>query len=162
MFGKTHTRETKEFLRKCLIMKNRKEFICEHCNRTIMGIANFKRYHSDNCKHKPYKLFLDDERFPKLSNDWVIVRNIKEFKKTIRDRGLPFEISFDHDLNQENGKSLPTGYDCLKWMVYDMRYDLRKVDVNVHSANPVGRDNIEGLLKSWNKFLDSEDGEGKP
>jgi len=36
------------------------------------------------------------------------------------------------------------------------------VDVNVHSANPVGRDNIEGLLKSWNKFLDSEDGEGKP
>jgi hypothetical protein len=100
-----------------------------------------------------YKLYLDDERFPKLSNDWVIVRNFEEFKQMILDKGLPKEISFDHDL----GDGIPTGFDCVKWMVHEMKYDLRNVNINVHSANPVGKDNIEGLIKSWNKFLDSED-----
>ena len=104
-----------------------------------------------------YKLYLDDERFPKLSNDWVIVRNFEEFKSTILERGLPKEISFDHDL----GDGIPTGHDCVKWMVYEMKFDLRNVDINIHSANNVGRDNIDGLIKSWNKFLDAEEKGGR-
>ena len=31
---------------------NSKRFRCEHCNREIGGLANYKRFHSDNCKHK--------------------------------------------------------------------------------------------------------------
>lgn len=100
-----------------------------------------------------YKLYLDDERFPKLSDDWIIVRSFDEFIKIILDKGLPSHISFDHDL----GDNVPTGFDCVKWMIHGMKYDLRNVDINVHSANPVGRDNIEGLVKSWNKFLNSEE-----
>ena len=102
-----------------------------------------------------YKLYLDDERFPKLSNDWVIVRSYDEFINTIHEKGLPFEMSLDHDL----GDNVPTGFDCVKWMVHRMMYDLRKISINVHSANPVGKDNIEGLIASWNKFLDKEDEE---
>lgn len=96
-----------------------------------------------------YKLYLDDERFPKLSFDWIIVRSFDEFKNIILDKGLPQKISLDHDL----GDSVPTGYDCVKWMIHDMKYDLRNIDINIHSANSVGRDNIYGLIKSWNKFL---------
>ena len=32
--------------------RNTAEFYCTHCNRTIKGVANFKRYHNDNCKLK--------------------------------------------------------------------------------------------------------------
>ena len=116
-----------------------------------------------------YKLFLDDERFPK-TDDWVIVRSFEEFKDTIMKKGIPAEISFDHDLGSGNfrwkisvflkklfGKKFeqfpPNGYDCAKWLINDMQFDLRKISINVHSANPVGKDNIEGLVKSWIKFL---------
>lgn len=100
-----------------------------------------------------YKLYLDDERIP-FFDGWTIVRNFEDFKSTIVEKGLPKEISFDHDLGDE----VPTGYDCVKWLIHDMKYDLRKVTINVHSANSVGKDNIEGLIRSWNKFLDLEEG----
>lgn len=100
-----------------------------------------------------YKLYLDDERIP-FFDGWIIVRNFEDFKNTILEKGLPKEISFDHDLGDE----VPTGYDCVKWLVNHMKYDLRKVDINVHSANSVGKQNIEGLIRSWNKFLDLEEG----
>ena len=32
---------------------NSKRFTCEYCNREIGGWANYKRFHSDNCKQKP-------------------------------------------------------------------------------------------------------------
>lgn len=100
-----------------------------------------------------YKLYLDDERIP-FFDGWVIVRNFDDFKSTIIEKGLPAEFSFDHDLGDE----VPTGYDCVKWLIHEMKYDLRKVDINVHSANSVGKDNILGLIRSWNKFLDLEEG----
>lgn len=95
-----------------------------------------------------YKLYLDDERFPKTPGPWVIVRSYDEFVKTIEEKGLPAELSFDNDL----GENVPEGYDCLKWLVYDKQLDLRSVIINVHSANPVARENIYGLINSWNKF----------
>lgn len=96
-----------------------------------------------------YKLYLDDERFPKTPGPWIIVRNFDEFTKTIEEKGLPKVMSLDHDL----GDGIPTGYDCLKWLVYEKEFDLRNIEINVHSANSVGKENIEGLITSWNKFL---------
>lgn len=104
----------------------------------------------DDLKKLEYNLYLDDERTPALEHkNWVVVRNMQDFKSTILHRGLPAEMSLDHDL----GEDQPTGYDCVKWMVYEMRYDLRHIEINVHSANTVGKDNILGLIKSWNKFI---------
>lgn len=102
---------------------------------------------------KNFYLYLDDERFPKTDKPWTIVRSFDEFKRAILDNGLPGEMSLDHDL----GENLPTGYDCVKWLVHTKKYDLRNVIINVHSANGVGKDNMEGLIKSWNKFLEKEE-----
>lgn len=31
---------------------NSKQFKCQHCGRDIGGLANYKRFHGDNCKNK--------------------------------------------------------------------------------------------------------------
>lgn len=105
-----------------------------------------------------YKIFLDDERFPdwvyKTNNDdWVIIRNLTDFKNTILERGIPDFISFDNDL----GASLEEGMDAVKWMVYEMEFDISNMDFNVHSANSGGpggpKGNIASLLNNWKKEL---------
>ena len=51
-----------------------------------------------------YKLFLDDIKTPDMvfknltDQDFIVVRNFKEFTATILKRGLPDFISFDNDL----------------------------------------------------------------
>lgn len=103
-----------------------------------------------------YKLYLDDERNPKTPGPWVVVRSYDEFIKTILERGVPSEISFDNDIQTEM-----EGYDCAKWLVAQ-RYDLRGMKVNVHSANPKAPDNIYKLIDNWNKMLDKYGQDYKP
>lgn len=92
---------------------------------------------------------MDDVRNPK-TNGWTIVRNYEEFVKHIEENGLPDEISFDHDL----GEDIKTGYDCAKWLCnYCWTNGIPIPTYNVHSANPVGRDNIIGVLKSFEQRL---------
>ncbi|TGE21282.1 hypothetical protein E5K00_13390 [Hymenobacter aquaticus] len=97
-----------------------------------------------------YKLYLDDIRNPK-GEGWVVVRSFEEFVATIEALGLPEEISFDHDLgwDQEQNCELKSGYDCAKWLV---EQDLAIENFNVHSANPVGAENIRSLLQNFLKF----------
>ena len=52
-------------------------------------------------EQKSYNLYLDDIRTPK-KGDWVIVRSFEDFVGTIVTKGLPNEISFDHDLGEEH------------------------------------------------------------
>jgi len=97
------------------------------------------------------KLYLDDIRNPK-EKDWIVVRNYYEFKEFILREGLPSIMSLDHDLG-----GIYSGLDCVKWLVYEKGFDLRDVDIYIHSANPVGRSAMEGLIENWNKWLDEED-----
>lgn len=103
----------------------------------------------------PYKVF------------WV--KSFDEFLYWIQENGLPDAICFDHDLGMDvalqaraGGMSKrksrqlkqqeKTGYDCAKWLVeycMDNKLDLPKY--NIQSANPVGKDNINGLLLSFIK-----------
>lgn len=105
------------------------------------------------------KLYLDDIRIPK-TDGWDIVRSHKEFVEWITINGIPDEISFDHDLadihynpsTQVQGFKYheETGYDSAKWLCqycWDNGIPLPKW--NVHSANPVGRDNINNLLRNF-------------
>ena len=89
-----------------------------------------------------YKCFLDDLRmptniFPTTKNrEWTIVRNYDEFVRAIKKHGLPFFISFDHDLADEHYRASmfnadkhytkyyndgtfkeKTGYHAAKWLV---------------------------------------------
>jgi hypothetical protein len=97
------------------------------------------------------KLYLDDIRIPKTKG-WDIVRSYDEFVKWIEKNGLPDEVSFDHDLGEEGTK---TGYDAAKWLVqYCYSNTLPFLpEFNVHSANPVGKANIESYLSNVKKHL---------
>ena len=101
---------------------------------------------------------------------WDIVRSYDEFVAWIQKNGLPDLISFDHDLadthytpqeywndyhkSAEYQAGLThtekTGLDCAKWLVeYCLDNEVKLPKYLVHSANPVGRDNIFYLLRNF-------------
>lgn len=92
-----------------------------------------------------WNLFLDDIRDP-TGADWVVARSVAEAMGLINQYGLPAAMSLDHDL----GDQVPTGKDFLNSLV-EIALDngttnaLSQVQVTVHSANPVGRANMESL-----------------
>lgn len=104
----------------------------------------------------PYKLYLDDIRTPRGSG-WLVVRSFEEFVATIERLGVPAEISFDHDLGWDEARNCErkSGYDCAKWLV---EQELLVEHFNVHSANPVGAENIRALLGNYARFRGSNSG----
>lgn len=122
-----------------------------------------------------WKLFLDDDaygyRHPKISventgwrrragmseippqlehlGDWVISLSYEEAVLLIEKHGYPSFVSFDHDLGNVSDK---TGYDLAKYLV---ERDLDNGDMpddfgyEIHSSNPVGRENIDSLFKGY-------------
>lgn len=108
--------------------------------------------------------------YSEYKEHWHIVRNYDEFKSWIELNGLPDIVSFDHDLadchytpkeywndyykSKEYQESLvheeKTGVDCAKFLIdYCINNNLRLPLYLVHSANPVGRDNIFYLLRNF-------------
>lgn len=122
-------------------------------------------------------LWLDDIRNP-MEGDWlsfspitpedvIWVKSYVEFVNWINKNGLPDAICFDHDLGMDvaiNARSKgltkkvarkkkqeeKTGHDCAKWLVeYCMNNKVKLPLYNIQSANPVGKSNIDGLLKNF-------------
>lgn len=112
-------------------------------------------------------LWLDDYRDPfDKKMDWIVfspigrnvnivwVKSYIEFINYIKKHGLPDAICFDHDLSDYEHLEEKTGYDCAKWLVnYCLDNDLKLPQYTIQSANPTGRENIDKLFKSFNKFL---------
>lgn len=109
-------------------------------------------------------------------NDWIIVRSYSEFCNHIQNFGIPDFVSFDHDLADDHYNDLfsddnwtkddndivlkydeykeKTGYECAKWLVdFCLENSLTLPDYIVHSANPVGKRNIESYLNNAKKHL---------
>lgn len=124
--------------------------------------------------------FLDLEgKVPKVKDsilEWVL--SYEQFVQWIEKYGLPDIISFDHDLadehytpeyfwsNYEESKKYQewrsetyqekTGMDCAKWLVdYCIDNDKELPEFYVHSANPVGADNIKGILNNYIKHCEN-------
>lgn len=101
-----------------------------------------------------YTLFLDDERDPLWDmQDAVVVRNVNEAIGHVALNGLPHVISFDHDLGKGQDSAM-----FFMWHLIDQHLDARinleKVKrVVIHSANPVGAENLRGL---WDGFAKNE------
>lgn len=102
-----------------------------------------------------YSLFIDDERFPPRDRRlWVIARDWEDVMMALRIHGMPEFISFDHDLGEDSH----TGHDVAKLLVeLDMNgeSDFKlppEFDFYVHSQNPVGKANIEHLLRNYLEF----------
>jgi hypothetical protein len=96
-----------------------------------------------------WKLFIDDDRYP-TDNTWVIARNFDDAVWYIQNYGIPYFISFDHDLGHPNNR---TGLDIAKWLAnYVMDNDIslpNNFNFYVHSQNPVGTDNINKYMKQF-------------
>lgn len=102
------------------------------------------------------KLYLDDLR--KLpDNSFYLARSYRDAINYVKEYGIPSFISFDHDLGVDsNNILLPSGYDFAKWLVemdLENLYTFPKdFDFIVHSANPVGKNNIEAILNNYLHF----------
>ena len=93
-------------------------------------------------------LYIDDIRVPKTDKNWEIARTSKGAIDFMQKHGCPDYISFDFDLGGDD-----TALNVVKWMI---EYDLTNpgfipedFEWGTHSANIVGRDNINGYLKSY-------------
>lgn len=108
--------------------------------------------------NKYQKIYLDDIRNPK-TNGWIVIRTYREFVDWITENGIPDEVSFDHDLSIEptsfsTENKEYTGYDAAKWLgQYCWENGIPIPKWNVHSANPVGKENITNFLKNMEKKL---------
>lgn len=109
------------------------------------------------------RLFLDDLRTVDMIYDksevdgFDVVRNYNEFVSYIKSNGLPDFISFDNDLGLDaHDEFAPDGYACAKWLVYESGLDLRNLEFEVHSANPVASEQIRGLLTNYINHLKTE------
>ena len=91
-------------------------------------------------------LYLDDLRPTPEGFDRVY--SYEEFVAYLERKGLPDFISFDHDLGEDL-----SGYDCAKYLVaYCLAHQHPLPNYQVHSQNPVGRENIERLLENFKNF----------
>lgn len=124
-------------------------------------------------------IWLDDVRNP-FENDWLVFSPVNDYEEVlwlkdynqfvdyIDTKGLPYAICFDHDLSDFQALKfgtdmldevdLPetekTGYYCVKYLVdYCLERNLDIPLYNIQSANPVGKENIDGLLKSYKKYF---------
>lgn len=104
------------------------------------------------------KIYLDDIRNPKTEKFDIIVRSYIQFNSILQNmvkEGIKLSyISFDHDLGEDK-----SGLDCCKLLVNtDLDYNILAEDFsfNVHSANPVGKQNIESLLNNYLKYKKEE------
>lgn len=118
-----------------------------------------------------WNLFLDDEREladvtwapwqirEKYRNEeWVICRSYGDAMVEILNRGFPKFVSFDHDL----GHDVYSGFYLAKQLVENDIISGDKesrqayvfapdFDYHVHSKNPIGKANIEGLIDGYLK-----------
>jgi len=98
-------------------------------------------------------MYLDDIRNPTTDKNWVVVRSTAEAVEFVfNNHKMTKFASFDHDLGGEDTAIL-----FIKWLIdYDLDNDGTIIDLdfswNVHSANPVGSNNINGLLKNYMNF----------
>lgn len=104
-------------------------------------------------------IFLDDVRMPPDDgNKWTVVRHIDDAWASIvtawhtsHGRG-EIVISLDHDL----GEDIPTGYDLVKHIecAVATQHEFKpKLEMRIHSANPVGRQNMERGIQSIYRLL---------
>jgi hypothetical protein len=121
------------------------------------------------------RLFLDDIRQPEtcatympspemyVEENWDVVRDYKQFVNYIEENGVPDVISFDHDLADIHYDPTTwtegfvykeeTGYDCAKWLLqYCVKNKIPVPEYHVHSMNPIGKKNIEGIFESYERF----------
>lgn len=93
------------------------------------------------------KIWLDDVR-PAPDKTWWAVKSVNQAKIVIRAaegiEDATIQLSLDHDLGQW-AKDGGDGIKLLDWMAETERF----YKVSIHTANPVGKANMERLIKRY-------------
>jgi hypothetical protein len=93
------------------------------------------------------------------------VRNFYAFITLVQKKGVPDNISFDHDLADEHHKKKvfdydkcveKTGYHCAKWLIDYCLYNKMEIPAGIfiHSMNPAGIKNLKSLFDTYYKWHD--------
>ena len=101
-----------------------------------------------------WKLFLDDIR-PPPDGSWTVARSVRAAWHHITEYGLPIEMSLDHDLGEGHDADAPVLLHAMinGYLDGDVQFlNVKLIKFNVHSANPQGVENLQGL---WASFLRS-------
>lgn len=101
--------------------------------------------------------FLDDKRNPnyKTGDTYIVARSYSEAIDIIDSYPANWDVwTLDHDLGDDpKAHSKLTGYDFLKWAAENALTKWPRANVRVHSANPVGRKNMEAFIAQVEKHL---------
>jgi len=76
---------------------------------------------------------------------------------TVNSQGWPCHVSFDHDL----GEAVPSGMDFAHYLVEKSLDEIdsggqglpKSFEYRVHSANPIGAENIQALLQRYLQLI---------
>jgi hypothetical protein len=91
----------------------------------------------------PKLLYVDDRRIPQ-TDDTVLVTSYDEFVEYVSRYGVPDLVSFDHDLADPAREK--SGFACARYLVQNQ---IPIKHWNVHTANLVGRGDIENELRAY-------------
>lgn len=89
-----------------------------------------------------WSLWLDDERL--ALPGFYQAESIVKAQDLVTSYGPPAFMSLDHDLEGEK-----TSMDFIKWLSQNY-FDLPP-KYTVHSANPVGKENIISFMENWKR-----------
>lgn len=108
-----------------------------------------------------YRLFIDDqagipgmEAFrnpPEGETDWKVAKSSIEAINVVMAYGIPYYISFDHDLGMLEGKA-DTSMRFLKHLFGMHPEAIDQIEGwDVHSKNPSGSLDIQSYMDSWKR-----------
>jgi hypothetical protein len=116
-------------------------------NRQLSPFAKLVTQRESSDEPQGLRLWLDDER-PMPEGFDIHARTADKALEFLKS-GVVSVVSLDHDLGEGNG----TGYDVAKYIEEAaFNGEIPRMEVRVHSANPVGRMNIRRCIDNANRF----------
>lgn len=95
------------------------------------------------------KMYVDDLRLP-TDDSWTVIRSVDEAIRNLQN-GTVTEMSLDHDM----GDRASEGGDCIRVVLWMCEYGFWPAAITLHTANPVGRDNMAALIDRYGPYARS-------
>lgn len=101
------------------------------------------------------KLWIDDQCYDAELIDrhapagYIPLASVRSAQEWVLQNGMPSHLDLDHDLGEVNGEP-STVMEFLSWL-FEQFPDQAPPTFEVHSQNPVGKQNIISYLSSWKR-----------
>lgn len=131
-------------------IKQKFESLAKSNNQTLTDTLNETVLNVNNTMDK--KLWIDDIR--PAPNGYIWIKSVNDFIDYLVENGINDIIVFDFD--HDAGDYQKDGGDYIKCLDYLEFIGADNINVRIHSANPVGRSNMQRIIKKneWNEVFD--------